>query len=52
MTAKLHQGDPAFDFTLPRLDPKKGRAHGPGKAITLRSCRGRKPVALIFGSYT
>jgi AhpC/TSA family len=37
-------GAEAPDFTLPRLDS--------GKEVRLSSFRGRKPVALIFGSYT
>ncbi len=40
----LRVGDPAPDFTLP--DPT-------GKStVTLSSFRGKKPVVLIFGSYT
>ncbi len=37
-------GDPAPDFTLP--DPKGTRQ------VTLSSFRGKKPVVLVFGSYT
>ena len=37
-------GTMAPDFTLPRLDS--------GEPVQLSSFRGRKPVALIFGSYT
>jgi hypothetical protein len=37
-------GEEALDFTLPRIDS--------GEAVRLSSFRGRKPVALIFGSYT
>lgn len=37
-------GAEAPDFKLPRL--------GGGEPVTLSSFRGRKPVALIFGSYT
>jgi peroxiredoxin len=37
-------GEEAPDFTLPRIDS--------GEAVRLSSFRGRKPVALIFGSYT
>jgi len=37
-------GEPAPDFTL--------QPPGGGKAVTLTSFRGKKPVALIFGSYT
>jgi hypothetical protein len=41
---KLRVGQPAPDFTLPV-------AVGEGK-VTLSRFRGRKPVVLIFGSYT
>lgn len=37
-------GSAAPDFKLPRL--------GSGEAVQLSSFRGRKPVALLFGSYT
>jgi len=40
----LEEGGPAPDFTLPTHD-KKGQ-------VTLSSFRGRKPVVLVFGSYT
>jgi hypothetical protein len=40
----LQIGDQSPDFTLPLLD-RSG-------SITLSSFRGRKPVVLIFGSYT
>jgi hypothetical protein len=40
----LAVGDPAPDFTLPLLD-RSG-------SVTLSSFRGRKPVVLVFGSYT
>jgi hypothetical protein len=51
-TAKLSVGDPAYPFTLPRLDPSEGRPRATGKTVSLESFRGTKPVALIFGSYT
>jgi hypothetical protein len=51
-TAKLREGDPAFEFTLPRLDQRSGVARPTGRSVSLGSFRGRKPVALIFGSYT
>lgn len=37
-------GSDAPDFNLPRL--------GGGQPVILSSFRGRRPVALIFGSYT
>jgi hypothetical protein len=40
----LRVGDPAPDFTLPDLQGKN--------EITLSSFRDKKPVVLIFGSYT
>ena len=40
----LHPGDAAPDF---RLKTRDGRAQ-----VTLSSFRGKRPVALIFGSYT
>ena len=41
---QLKVGDPAPDFTLP--DPS-----GSGE-VTLSSFRGKKPVVLVFGSFT
>jgi hypothetical protein len=38
-------GDPAPDFTLPLLNER-------ARMVTLSSFRGRKPAALIFGSFT
>lgn len=38
-------GDKAPDFTLEILD-------GKGKKVKLSSFKGKKPVLLIFGSYT
>ena len=43
-TTTLRPGDPAPDFTLP--DVKKTAE------IKLSSFQGKKPVVLIFGSYT
>jgi hypothetical protein len=40
----LKVGDPAPDFTLP--DPQGTRQ------VTLSTFRGKKPVVLVFGSYT
>ena len=36
-------GDPAPDFTLPTPD---------GKEVSLRDCRGDRPLVLVFGSFT
>lgn len=43
-SGKLNPGDPAPDFSLVR----QGRA----ERVTLSSYRGRRPVVLVFGSYT
>ncbi len=45
----VQEGEPAPDFTLPWLD-KSGA--GRGAALTLSDHFGKRPVALIFGSYT
>ena len=44
-TPKLAVGDPAVSFQLPML----GR---PGLQVDLGRYLGRRPVALVFGSYT
>ncbi len=43
------QGEPAPDFTLPWLP---GSAGSQDPTLTLSSHFGKRPVALIFGSYT
>ena len=43
-TGRLRVGDPAPDFELPLL-----KADG---RVRLAAWRGKKPVALVFGSYT
>ena len=43
------QGEPAPDFTLPWLPGSAGNAE---PTVTLSSHFGKRPVALIFGSYT
>ena len=48
-TPKLGPGDPAFDFSLPLLDPHRGLTP---EIVRLSDYAGQKPVALIFGSYT
>ena len=42
-------GDPAPPFRLPRLDSAR---RATGEIVDLRDHLGRRPVALIFGSYT
>ena len=41
----LRVGDPAPDFTLPLLGEKD-------RTVTLSSFRGKRPVFLVFASYT
>ena len=48
-TAKLREGDPAFDFALPTLDATHGLTD---EQVRLSDYRDKSPVALIFGSYT
>jgi hypothetical protein len=45
----VQEGEAAPDFTLPWLGAKPA---GAGERLTLSSHFGRRPVALIFGSYT
>jgi hypothetical protein len=49
-TPSLAVGDAAFPFDLPRLDPE---THCPtGERVRLADFTGKRPVALVFGSYT
>ena len=43
------EGEPAPEFSLARLNPAPG---ADAAAVTLSNHFGRRPVALIFGSYT
>ena len=45
----VSQGEPAPDFTLPRLVGPDASAT---ETVTLSEHFGRRPVALVFGSYT
>ena len=45
----MAEGDLAPDFTLARLGEGPG---GEADAVTLSAHFGKRPVALIFGSYT
>jgi hypothetical protein len=45
----VREGDPAPDFSLPWLESGSTARTGP---MTLSSHLGRRPVALVFGSYT
>ncbi len=47
-TPKLAVGDPAFPFTLPLLEGHQQT----GESISLGDFAAKRPVALIFGSYT
>jgi peroxiredoxin len=49
-TPSLAVGEPAFDFELPLLDPETHRPTG--ERVRLADFQGRRPVALVFGSYT
>ena len=50
MTPQLAPGEAAYQFELPLLDPE---THQPsGERIRLADFAGKRPVALIFGSYT
>lgn len=51
-TPKLRAGDPAADFALPLFDFGTGHARATGRTIRLGDFAGRRPVALVFGSYT
>ncbi len=51
-TPKVHRGEEAFDFELPRLDVVAGREARTGETVRLSAYRQVSPVALIFGSYT
>ena len=49
-TPDVAPGEPAFPFDLPLLDP---RTHRPiGARVRLADFAGKRPVALVFGSYT
>jgi len=47
--ASPNQGEPAPEFTLPWL---KGHEGEPTESFSLSARAGKRPVALIFGSYT
>jgi hypothetical protein len=51
-TARLAPGDTAFDFELPLLAADGSGVQVEGRMIRLSSFAGKRPVALIFGSYT
>ena len=51
-TAKLGPGDTACDFELPVYDFRTGVKRETGETFHLLPEAERRPVALIFGSYT
>jgi hypothetical protein len=51
-TAKLSAGDRAFDFERPLFDFSSGVRKETGRSFHLLEAAARRPVALIFGSYT
>jgi hypothetical protein len=51
-TAKLAPGDPACDFERPLFDFRDGTGRATGESFRLSRAAARRPVALIFGSYT
>jgi hypothetical protein len=48
----VQAGEPAPDFTLPYLPGSLPEGESAGATHTLSSHFGKRPVALIFGSYT
>ena len=51
-TAKLNQGDTAYDFQSAVYDFSSGVEKATGQHFHLAEVAKEKPVALIFGSYT
>ena len=51
-TAKLSEGDPAFDIELPLFDFSDGSERATDETFHLSDTARDRPVALIFGSYT
>lgn len=54
LEGSLKAGDPAPDFALKRLlsDSEKEKGAKPPKPVRLSDLKGKKPVVLVFGSYT
>ena len=48
----VEQGEPAPDFSLPFLQGGVLQGGAEGEKLTLSDHFGKRPVALIFGSYT
>ena len=51
-TPRVGPGDEAPDFALPVFDAAGGDLRPTGTVARLSEHRGKRPVALIFGSYT
>lgn len=51
-TPDVEQGDPAFDFERPLYDFSDGTERATGERFSLSAAAAKRPVALIFGSYT
>ena len=51
-TAKLVVGDAAYDFERPLCDFSEGVERATEKSFHLAAVAEKRPVALIFGSYT
>ena len=51
-TAKLKEGDTAYDFKSRIYDYSNGSEKDTGELFHLAEISKEKPVALIFGSYT
>ncbi len=51
-TTELQVGEEAYDFTSPVYDFSDGTEKSTGEHFHLAEVARKKPVALIFGSYT
>ena len=51
-SAKLSVGDQAFDFSRDLYDFSEGVEHKTNRSFNLLEVARKKPVALVFGSYT
>ncbi len=51
-TPEVAQGDPAFDFERALYDFSDGTERATGRLFRLCEAAAKRPVALIFGSYT
>jgi hypothetical protein len=51
-TARVSMGDPAPTIVSPPFDVRDGTLRETGEIFDLQSHAGRRPVALVFGSFT